>query len=211
MPTMITNARHRVAEFVAGRLEAGAARIRHYARRIQGQNRTLVLGGVRSGKSRHAEQLLSRYSNVVYLAGGLPPDGDDPEWAARVAAHQARRPAHWHTVETLDFAGTLRDATAPLLVDCLGTWLSRVLDDVGAWEQRQGWQQRLDECLYDFLHAWRTIQVPIVAVSNEVGSGVIPATASGRIFRDVLGSLNTRVAACSDSVQLIMAGRIIHL
>ncbi len=142
---------------------------------------------------------------------GAPPTGDDPEWAARVAAHRARRPAHWRTIETLDIAGTLRQVTSPVLIDCLGTWLARVLGEVGAWEQRPGWQRAVDERLQDFVDAWQTTTVPVVAVSNEVGSGVVPATHSGRVFRDVLGALNTAVAAGADSVRLVVAGRVVHL
>jgi adenosylcobinamide kinase/adenosylcobinamide-phosphate guanylyltransferase len=148
---------------------------------------------------------------VVYVAPGLPPGDDDPEWAARVAAHQARRPAHWDTIESTDLASVLRSASSPLLIDCLGTWLSRVLDEIGAWVAKPGWEQRLDERLEDFLSAWVAARVPVVAVSNEVGSGVVPATSSGRLFRDVLGALNNRVSADSDRVLLVVAGRALEL
>lgn len=214
MPTMTNDSRRRfadVANVVADRLEAGATMLRRFGRGAGGNGRVLVLGGVRSGKSRYAEQLMAGYNHVTYVAGGPPPTDDDPEWAARVAAHRARRPAHWRTVENADLAGTLRSTTVPMLVDCLGTWLSRVLDEVGAWQQEQGWQQRVDERLQDVVDAWRTTTVPIVAVSNEVGSGVVPATVSGRIFRDVLGALNTAVAAESHSVRLLVAGRVVRL
>src|SRR3569833_3210319 len=177
---------------LAGYLETLARALRRYGR---DDSKVLVLGGVRSGKSRHAERLAAHHSHLVYVAPGLPASDDDPERAARVAAHQARRPAHWKTLETTDLAGTLRNATEPLLIDCLGTWLSRVLDDVGAWRQKPGWEHRLDARLEDFLAAWAAARVPVLAVSNEVGSGVVPATSSGRLFRDVLGALNNRVYA----------------
>lgn len=170
-----------------------------------------MLGGVRSGKSRYAERLAEEHASVVYIAAGMPPSDDDPEWSARVAAHRARRPAHWTTVETGDVASALREADAPVLIDCLGTWLTRVLDESGAWEQRDGWQQRVDERLGAFTEAWRQTEVPAVAVSNEVGSGIVPSTASGRIFRDVLGALNTAVATHSDHVRLVVAGRVLTL
>ena len=193
---------------LAGYLENLARTLRRYGR---DEGKVLVLGGVRSGKSRHAERLVARHPHLVYVAPGLPASDDDPEWAARVAAHQARRPSNWKTVETTDLAGTLRKATEPLLIDCLGTWLSRVLDDVGAWEQKRGWEHRLDDRLEDFLAAWAAARVPVVAVSNEVGSGVVPATSSGRLFRDVLGALNNRVSADADRVQLVIAGRVLDL
>ncbi|MFD9965597.1 bifunctional adenosylcobinamide kinase/adenosylcobinamide-phosphate guanylyltransferase [Amycolatopsis sp. NPDC058986] len=193
---------------LAGYLETLARALRRYGR---DDGKVLVLGGVRSGKSRHAERLVAHHPYLVYVAPGLPPSAEDPEWAARVAAHKARRPSHWKTVETTDLPGVLRSATGPVLIDCLGTWLSRVLDEVGAWTQKSGWELRLDERLEDFLVAWAQARVPVVAVSNEVGSGVVPATVSGRLFRDVLGALNSRVSAESDRVLLVVAGRVLDL
>ena len=192
---------------LAGGFEYLARALRRYGR----DDKVLVLGGVRSGKSRHAERLVARHPHLTYVAPGLPPSADDSEWAARVAAHRARRPAHWRTLETTDLAAALRRASGPLLIDCLGTWLSRVLDEVGAWVQEPGWEQRLDDRLEDFLAAWAAARVPVVAVSNEVGSGVVPATSSGRLFRDVLGALNNRVSADSDRVILVVAGRALDL
>ncbi|WP_037354473.1 bifunctional adenosylcobinamide kinase/adenosylcobinamide-phosphate guanylyltransferase [Amycolatopsis orientalis] len=193
---------------LAGSLETLAQALRRYGR---DDGKVLVLGGVRSGKSRHAERLVAHHPHLTYVAPGLPPSAEDPEWAARVEAHRARRPRHWTTVETTDLATVLRTATSPLLIDCLGTWLSRVLDEVGAWSGKPGWERRLDDRLEDFLAAWSQARVPIVAVSNEVGSGVVPATVSGRLFRDVLGALNSRVSADSDRVSLIVAGRALNL
>ncbi|MDI5977215.1 bifunctional adenosylcobinamide kinase/adenosylcobinamide-phosphate guanylyltransferase [Amycolatopsis magusensis] len=209
MPDMSTHLR-RAARLAATSLDTGAKVLRRYARGTRDE-KVLVLGGVRSGKSRHAERLMARHPHVIYLATGLPASEGDPEWAARVAAHRARRPAGWRTVETADLPGALRSASAPVLIDCFGTWLSRVLGDVGAWDQTDGWQQRLDDYLLDFIDAWRTARVPVVAVSNEVGSGVVPGTFSGRVFRDVLGALNSEVAAHSDKVLLVVAGRVLEL
>ncbi|MDN5761325.1 MAG: bifunctional adenosylcobinamide kinase/adenosylcobinamide-phosphate guanylyltransferase, partial [Microlunatus sp.] len=96
--------------------------------------RVLVTGGVRSGKSAYAERLLAGCANVTYLATGPVPDPDqDPEWAARIAAHRRRRPDGWRTVETVDPAQALRAADGPVLLDCLGTWLTACLDDLEAW------------------------------------------------------------------------------
>lgn len=190
----------------AASLEAAARSLRR-----RETAKVLVLGGVRSGKSRHAERLMARHPEVVYVAPGLPAGEDDPEWAARVARHRARRPANWRTLETTDLATTLRKASRPLLIDCLGVWASQVLGEVGAWEQREGWEERLDERMEDFLAAFTEAHVPIVAVSNEVGMGVVPATFSGRLFRDVLGTLNNRVGAEAGSVQLVVAGRVLNL
>ena len=96
--------------------------------------RILVTGGVRSGKSRHAESLLDGVA-ATYVAPG--PTGDDADWQARVAAHRARRPASWATLETHDLAASLA-ARGPVLVDCLGTWLRGVLDEQGLWDVPTG-------------------------------------------------------------------------
>jgi len=166
-------------------------------------HRTLVLGGVRSGKSRHAEDLLAAYPAVTYVATGGTRDGD-VEWAQRIALHRERRPGSWTTLETDDVATALADATQPLLVDCLGTWLTARLDAHKVWEGADLAPVHAD--IDDLLIAWRACEVPVVAVSNEVGSGVVPASASGRLFRDMLGIINSRVAAESESVALVVAG-----
>lgn len=167
------------------------------------RGRTLVLGGVRSGKSALAEQLLAAQPSVVYVATGGVRE-DDPEWRERVAAHVARRPAQWRTVESTDLAECLRTADAPLLIDCLGTWLTARLDHHGVWKGAP--TDAVEADIAELLLAWRSTTVPVVAVSNEVGSGVVPASASGRLFRDLLGRLNAAIAAESESVLLTVAG-----
>ena len=176
--------------------------------------RTLVLGGARSGKSRHAQRLLAEHAAVLYLAPGPVPDGRDSDWAARVADHQRNRPSTWTTCETQDVAGALETADGPVLVDCLATWLARTMGLVGAWESADGetdWQERLEEHVDRLVQAWGAATGPLVAVSNEVGSGVVPGTRSGVLFRDALGRLNLRVADVSDDVRLVIAGRVLRL
>lgn len=172
---------------------------------------TLVLGGVRSGKSRYAEQLLRGHTAVTYVAPGPVPDGSDPEWAARVARHRADRPAGWTTLETTDLVGALRTATTPLLVDCLGTWLARVVDDLEGWETPSATSAALGRQVSELVEAWASAAVDVVAVTNEVGLGVVPATVSGGLFRDELGRLNARLSAVSDRVCLVVAGRVLDL
>jgi adenosylcobinamide kinase/adenosylcobinamide-phosphate guanylyltransferase len=172
-----------------------------------------VLGGARSGKSVTAERLLAARDRVDYVATGGRPDAADPEWAERVRAHQQRRPAHWVTLETLDLAQllagpqlTVRDRATPVLVDCLSTWLAGVMAECGLWAGRPGADQELARRVDGLLGAWRATTRPVVAVSNEVGSGVVPATVSGRRYRDELGVLNARIAAECEQVWLCTAG-----
>ena len=176
--------------------------------------RTLVLGGARSGKSRHAQRLLAACAEVLYVAPGPVPDGSDSDWAARVAAHRRDRPEGWTTLETDDVPAALEDATQPVLVDCLVTWLAAVMGAAGAWESADGdttWHGHVDAEVDRLLRAWRSAPVPVVAVSNEVGSGVVPGTRSGVLFRDALGRLNRQVADLTDDVRLVVAGRVQRL
>lgn len=155
--------------------------------------RVLLLGGARSGKSAEAERRLAAEPAVTYVATG-PRGDDDPDWAERVALHRSRRPAAWRTVETVDLAPLLLDPPdgAPLLVDDLGLWLAAHLGDADAADTLAA--------------AWRDTPGQVLLVSNEVGSGVHPATEVGRRFRDELGRLNARLAADSDEVWLVVAG-----
>lgn len=176
--------------------------------------RTLVLGGARSGKSREAERLLAAEAEVTYVATGYPSPEGDGEWAARVQGHRERRPAHWRTVETLDLAGLLAEPGGPLLVDCLTLWLTRVMDAHGAWDDAT-WAASAEKAVHDEIDAlaaaWRTTRRHVVAVSNEVGQGVVPDTASGRRFRDTMGRLNARLAGETEDVRWCAAGRVLAL
>lgn len=174
--------------------------------------RVLVTGGVRSGKSRYAEGLVDGEDAVTYVAPGPAPDGDDADWAQRIKAHQERRPAHWVTVETSDVAAAIRDHPGAVLVDCLGTWVTAVLDELDAWDARRDTAEAaIEERIDDLVRAWSAAPGQLVAVTNEVGLGVVPAHRSGRVFRDVLGHVNQRVAAASDEVALVIAGRVLYI
>ena len=174
--------------------------------------RILVTGGVRSGKSTHAESLIGG-APATYVATGAEPAGeDDPDWTARIAAHRARRPVSWSTLETQDVAAAIRDAEAPVLIDCLGTWLTALIDAAGAWEQGADEVHRLVLSRTDqVVDALRSCDEDVVVVTNEVGLGVVPEHRSGRLFRDLLGTLNQRVAAACDEVHLVVAGRVLRL
>jgi len=158
---------------------------------------TLVLGGARSGKSRHAEALISaRRPPWIYVATA---QALDAEMAARIAVHRSRREGGWLTVEVpRDLPAALRGAPpqAPVLIDCLTLWLANeMLADAD-----------LDTAILDLEAALGAHQAPVVAVANEVGLGIVPDTALGRRFRDAAGSLNRRLAARADRVVFLVAG-----
>ena len=170
--------------------------------------RVLVLGGARSGKSAAAESMLADAVAVDYVATGQLAGAGDAEWDRRVREHQARRPPGWRTLETWAVAEVLADpdSTRPVLVDCLATWLAQVMDDCGLWSGAADADSRLGERTDRLVAAWQQTTRHVVAVSNEVGCGVVPATPSGRRFRDELGWLNSRIAARSDEVWFCTAG-----
>ncbi|MFC6062280.1 bifunctional adenosylcobinamide kinase/adenosylcobinamide-phosphate guanylyltransferase [Streptomyces ochraceiscleroticus] len=195
--------------------------------------RTLVLGGARSGKSVEAERRLAAFPDVLYVATGGLRDGDT-EWAARVSAHRERRPSSWRTAETCDLVPLLagedetgsgagpgpgsgsaeKTADSPLLIDCLSLWLTHAMDEVGAWDDEtwaNGGERALHARVDELVAAVRATRRPLVAVSNEVGSGVVPATPAGRRFRDELGRLNASFAAECEHVLLVVAGQAITL
>jgi len=180
--------------------------------------RTLVLGPASSGKSAHAEALLAAEPEVFYVATApdpnCPPErGTDPEWARRIATHRTRRPPWWQTVEDgdpahpgrqlLDLLGT---PGAAVLLDSLGGWVTAMLGHCGAWDDDPGWSDRWQREVELMVGAWRASARQVVAVGEEAGWGVVPATASGRLFRDALGELTRRLAEQSERVELVVAG-----
>ncbi|HET6320618.1 MAG TPA: bifunctional adenosylcobinamide kinase/adenosylcobinamide-phosphate guanylyltransferase [Hyphomicrobium sp.] len=163
-------------------------------------NLTLVLGGARSGKSRYAEELIARTEPPwTYVATA---EAHDEEMRQRIAHHQARRQSGWETLDApFELAGTIAALTAPALVDCLTLWLSNVM--------LAG--RDIEEETARLLQAMRHTPVPLVAVSNEVGMGLVPETPLGRAFRDAQGRLNQRVAAVADRVVFVAAGLPLNL
>jgi adenosylcobinamide kinase / adenosylcobinamide-phosphate guanylyltransferase len=172
--------------------------------------RTLVLGGARSGKSAHAEGLLAETA-VDYVATARRIPGD-AEWDARIAAHVARRPAGWHTVEPADLVATVRSAgEVPMLVDDIATWLTGELDDAGAWDGGPETLRASRARCSELVGAVSACPGRLVLVSSEVGLGVVPATRAGRLFRDELGAFNAELAAVCDQVLLLVAGLPVRL
>ncbi|KAB1987957.1 bifunctional adenosylcobinamide kinase/adenosylcobinamide-phosphate guanylyltransferase [Streptomyces triticiradicis] len=175
--------------------------------------RTLVLGGARSGKSVEAERRMESFPDVLYVATGGTRGGDS-EWAQRVSAHRERRPGSWRTVETCDLVPLLAEEGPPLLVDCLSLWLTDAMDTVNAWDDAEwsgGGERALRARVEELVAAVRGTRRTLVAVSNEVGSGIVPATASGRRYRDELGRLNAAFAGECEHVLLVVAGQALAL
>jgi adenosylcobinamide kinase / adenosylcobinamide-phosphate guanylyltransferase len=161
-----------------------------------GARLTLVLGGARSGKSKYAESLITALPPPwVYVATA---EALDVEMAERIAGHRARRGDDWRTIEAPhDLAGALAaPAGAPVLVDCLTLWLSN----------RMLAQADVDAEIASLEDALERRASPLVLVSNEVGSGIVPDNALARRFRDLQGRLNQRMAARADRVVLMVAG-----
>jgi adenosylcobinamide kinase/adenosylcobinamide-phosphate guanylyltransferase len=169
--------------------------------------RLLVTGGARSGKSRHAEALLTGRPEVTYVATAPPATGD-PEWARRVEAHRARRPPTWQVRETDDLAGVLSGSRQghAVLVDCMTLWLSRAIDRADGWASPAAGERAVRAALDELLHALRQAPADVVLVTNEVGSGIVPAHASGRLFRDLLGMVNASLAQACDDVAIVTCG-----
>ena len=160
---------------------------------------TLILGGVRSGKSRFAQSLAERSGlPVVYLATATA--GDDEEMRERIARHRARRPGTWRTVEEpIELTQALQRITARhcVIVDCLTLWLTNLL-------LRD--ESRAAEAIEQFCAALPTLENEILLVSNEVGLGIIPAAPLSRRFCDAAGELHQRLADVCDRVVLMVAG-----
>jgi adenosylcobinamide kinase/adenosylcobinamide-phosphate guanylyltransferase len=172
--------------------------------------RTLVLGGIRSGKSRWAEEAIATSlppgQPVRYLAPAMAGRAD-VDLADRVAQHRDRRPANWSTVETDDVTAQLRQSPGtPTIVDDLGGWLTGTLDRNNAWDDGS-----VEAPIDEMLSAVSAFGSTLVLVSPEVGLTVVPATTSGRRFADELGSLNQRLAALCDRVVLVVAGQAVQI
>jgi adenosylcobinamide kinase/adenosylcobinamide-phosphate guanylyltransferase len=158
----------------------------------------LILGGARSGKSRHAQTLAeARAGELVFIATG---EAFDAEMADRIARHQADRGPRWRTMEApLALADAIRDAAAPdrlLLVDCLTLWASNLMHanrDVAAEAA-------------ELITALRAASAPVLLVANEVGLGIVPGNALARAFRDTAGRMNQMIAAAADRVTFVAAG-----
>lgn len=165
---------------------------------------SLLIGGARSGKSRIAASLCPASARVAYIATAR---AQDKEMRARIARHRQDRPAHWDTFEEpLELAVLLRRLQQEyevLLVDCLTVWLSNFL-----YRYRRRSPSQLEKTTFMEVDEVTKIasRLHLILVSNEVGAGIVPVTKVGRIFRDLQGLVNQRVAAAADQVFLAVAG-----
>lgn len=166
----------------------------------------LITGPSRSGKSEWAEALAQQTTQpVTYIATAVH-TADDPEWEARIAQHQQRRPESWKVLELnqelIFYLQQHQDATSCLLIDSLGTWLASWLED-----SEEQWQPMATA----FAEGITNYQGTVILVSEEVGWGVVPAYPMGRIFRDRLGTMNQRLGLIAGEVYLVVSGYALDL
>ncbi len=161
-----------------------------------------ILGGCRSGKSRHALKLAEDIPcrQKVFIATCLPLD---EEMKKRIEQHQKERERTWTTVEVPVLLPEAIDENSQksdlILVDCLTLWISNILLETNDMDNTSKHIERLIESL-------AYVKCPVILVSNEVGTGIVPEKALARIYRDLTGFANQRVAACSDKVIWMTAG-----
>jgi len=172
---------------------------------------TFILGGARSGKSAHAEELAAaRNGTVLYVATA---EAGDDDMAARIAAHRAQRPGHWQTLEAArDVGSAIRSWSVAegrpdvVLVDCITLLANNVMLALPEPVELDAAERVLRSEIDQLLAVQREIGADWIVVSNEVGLGIVPAYSLGRIYRDVLGRSNQQLAAASTEVLFMVSG-----
>jgi adenosylcobinamide kinase/adenosylcobinamide-phosphate guanylyltransferase len=162
---------------------------------------TLVLGGCKSGKSNHALALAETYGlRQLFMATCVPYDDEMKE---RVARHKEERSNNWKTLDVpLELCETIAahgNEGNVLLVDCLTLWISNLLME---FEDRDRAERQVDR----LVAALDLVSCPVVLVSNEVGAGIVPENKLARLFRDIAGTANQKIAAAADRVVWMVAG-----
>ena len=166
------------------------------------EDTVFVIGGCRSGKSAYALQAAEKIpgDRKVFIATCVP---QDEEMATRVAKHQKERSQDWTTVEEPLHLSEAIEANSPqadvLLVDCLTLWMSNLLLKIGD-------EKQIKESIHRFIDSLENAPHPIVLVSNEVGTGIVPENKLARQYRDLVGSLNQAAAQTADKVVWMVAG-----
>ena len=173
---------------------------------------TLVTGGARSGKSRHAESLVAHARTVLYIATSQI---FDDEMAARIAHHRASRPPHWRTEERWQQFSTLitpdNDPEEAVLLECMTTLITNLLFAYGGECDPDSWdyaalEKQIDEDIAQLIAACAACPSDVVLVTNEVGMGIVPENRLARHFRDIAGRVNQRLAQAADHVWLVVSG-----
>jgi adenosylcobinamide kinase/adenosylcobinamide-phosphate guanylyltransferase len=165
---------------------------------------TLVIGGARSGKSQFAQSLCAQAVRVAYIATAL---ADDDEMRNRIARHRTARPAGWLTVEEplalAEAIARIAPESDVVVIDCLTVWLSNF-----CWHHREVPPEALEECTLATVDRLISASAAgaVIAVSNEVGCGIVPENSLGRLFRDLQGIVNQRVARAAETVYHLVAG-----
>ena len=169
-----------------------------------------LLGGARSGKSRYAEQWAKAHGGQVLYVATAAAMALDEDMRARIAAHQAERPAQWHTLEaphqTHQRIADCRFSYDTLLLDCLTVLTSNVLLQCSESATQAEANGAILNQIDGLLQVYRQSEAVWLVVSNEVGMGVHPPSRLGRVFRDMLGRANQRLAQEADEVLLLVAG-----
>ncbi|NWG21557.1 MAG: bifunctional adenosylcobinamide kinase/adenosylcobinamide-phosphate guanylyltransferase [Chloroflexi bacterium] len=162
----------------------------------------LFTGGARSGKSRRAEQYAARLNRpVTYLATA---EARDDEMRVRIACHRARRPPHWMTCEEPMYVAATLSTMTPgnvVLLDCLSLLVSNLL-----LAHEHDPQPAIEREVSAIVHVARERDLTLIAVTNEVGMGIVPEYPLGRVYRDLLGWANQQIAAVTDEVYLVVCG-----
>lgn len=171
-----------------------------------------ILGGTRSGKSRFAEEKVMEISSsegasVCYMATAR---AEDEEMVDRIRKHQARRPSGWRTLEVpLELSEALKDLAEGekvVLIDCLTLWLSNVMFS----RQDEQWLKIMEEEIFrkveDLINTVKEKNISVIAVSSETGMGIVPSSDMARLYRDLLGLVNQKMAKASEEAYLVVAG-----
>jgi adenosylcobinamide kinase/adenosylcobinamide-phosphate guanylyltransferase len=171
----------------------------------------LVLGGARSGKSSFAESCAHQFPTVTYFATAQVVAGDK-EMEHRIAKHQKRRPTHWKTVEppnTIDHLTRMQQESPSdcIVVDCATLWLGWGLTENYKKYSKEQLLAHMEIEIQHFIETLQNLRTTVLVVSNETGCGVVPEHASGRMFRDLQGILNTNLARVARAVCLVVAGQ----
>jgi adenosylcobinamide kinase/adenosylcobinamide-phosphate guanylyltransferase len=169
---------------------------------------TLILGGARSGKSAYAQKIAeANATTVLYIATAT---ASDSEMAARIAAHRASRPTHWQTLEAPRQIGVALRSTSQnaqiILLDCVTLLVNNILMELPESSAESEAQAAVDTEISELLSTYEQTTTHWIIVSNEVGLGLVPPYPLGRLYRDLLGRTNQRLAQIADQVVLMVAG-----